>query len=436
MRSIKVALKGLKVSVPPARWKFFSLVFFFAVHVILPVAEAQSGRVEQAKITSDELTNNLFGDPATRSLSVYLPPSYDDGSERRYPVVYVLHGYGGSPADMVSVIRPTLESMTRARVVSEMIMVFVDGGNRLGGSFYLNSPVIGDYESYIAKDLVAYVDGRYRTLAHRESRGITGYSMGGWGAMHLSLKFPETFSVVVSEAGVYDANGKLLDGLCRQLASAHPTNLTQFGKLAFPVNAAQALLAGLLPNPERPQLFTDNLYDLAGEQTVANTIAQQQAREGDVQHGDLGRYLNKTNELRAIKIVHGVGDAVVGVSEARAFSNALTTAGIEIEYQEHAGGHDYVPGLALPFLSTNLVGAELYLSRPKLAVANTPDGLALTFPTQKGVTYSVETILSLSGKNLWIGTGERAGDGQPAKISLPLDTNGAFFRVRSANAPM
>jgi len=205
-------VRELHLALRPA---LFLLLVVFDFHGSRQAIFAQNSRIEQGKITSNGLTNNLYGDPATRSFSIYLPNSYDDGSERRYPVAYVLHGYGGSPADMVSVIRSTLDSLTRARAVPELIMVFVDGGNRLGGSFYLNSPVIGDYETYIAKDLVSYIDSHYRTFAKRESRGITGYSMGGWGAMHLSLKFPETFSVVVSEAGVYDGTGKLMDGLSR-----------------------------------------------------------------------------------------------------------------------------------------------------------------------------------------------------------------------------
>ena len=139
------------------------------------------------------------------------------------------------------------------------------------------------------------------------------------------------------------------------------------------MNAAQALLAGLLPNIERPQLFTDNLYELMNQQVVVGIeAAQQRAREGSVQHGDLERYLEQTNVLNAIKIVHGTSDPIVTISEARSFSNALTRAGIQFDYQEHTGGHDYVPTLALPFLSTNLVDAELYLVRPDWQLRELP----------------------------------------------------------------
>jgi len=91
-------------------------------------------------------------------------------------------------------MKPKLDGMIRNGEIGEMIAVFIDGGN----SWY-----VGEYEPYIARDLVQYVDGHYRTIPHRSSRGITGYSMGGIGAMHLALKFPEVFAVTVPQAGGY-----------------------------------------------------------------------------------------------------------------------------------------------------------------------------------------------------------------------------------------
>jgi S-formylglutathione hydrolase FrmB len=192
--------------------------------LLLPLAPwpvpAQQGRIEKGWITSSALTNNLYGDPARRTYSVYLPPSYGTSS-KRYPVVYALHGWSYDEAQLISDgvfdwgvvkgVKPTLDSMIRQRSIGEMVAVFVNGQNKLWGSWYLSSPVIGDYETYIVKDLVTLIDTRYRTLPLRESRGVTGFSMGGWGTMHLALKFPDVFSVAVAEAGRYNSRSQQCD---------------------------------------------------------------------------------------------------------------------------------------------------------------------------------------------------------------------------------
>jgi len=396
-------------------------------------ALGQNGRIDWSQIVSDALTNNLLYDSARRWVGVYLPPSYDS-TQKRYPVVYMLHGYTGNPCGMVVALQPALDSMTAARTIGEMIVVFPDGNNRLQGSHYLSSPVIGDYETYIAKDLVAYIDAHYRTLATRDSRGITGVSMGGWGSMHLALKFPDVFSVVVPNAGYYDAVGDSAVWIWQNFAPYHPTNLVEFDRLDFPWNWAQSVLAGVLPDLQRPPMYTDYPYELINGQVVAVEAALQRLRDSDVFHGDLGRYLKQPVRLNAIKVVCGTNDSLI--IDARAFTNALTAAGVEFTYEEHPGGHMYVPELSLPFLSDNLEGAELYVAPPLIGLSKTPAGLQLSFPCQcqQGVDYNVESAAALDGTNtIWTAKTHLIGDGQAASVPLPMEGDREFFRVRTGN---
>jgi enterochelin esterase-like enzyme len=168
-------------------------------------APAPMGGVElkTETFTSPALADNLIGDPAERPISILLPPSYGSG-DKRYPVIYVLHGYRENAMDIAEPMQAALEPLMASREAGEMILVFPDCSNRWGGCMYLNSPTLGNYETYITQDLVDYVDAHYRTLPARESRGITGCSMGGVGAIHLALKYPEVFSVSVPVSGVYD----------------------------------------------------------------------------------------------------------------------------------------------------------------------------------------------------------------------------------------
>lgn len=171
------------------------------VAVTMPLA-AQSGRVITDSVRSPALEGNRLGDPAVRPLRIYLPPSYDS-SETRYPVLYLLHGYGGSPSSWSNgtyrglVIEQAMDSMVRAGG-REFIIAMVDGHNRYGGSVFTNSVVTGNWETYLFRDVVRQVDGRYRTFRRASSRAIAGHSMGAASAMRIAMRYPGIFGVVYS----------------------------------------------------------------------------------------------------------------------------------------------------------------------------------------------------------------------------------------------
>ena len=137
-------------------------------------ALGQSGRIERGLITRAALADNLFGDSTTKPYRVYLPLSYDT-TQQRYPVIYVLHGFPDDETALLSPLKSALDSMIRQRKVVEMIAVFANGSNRLGGSLYLSSPVIGDFETYIVRDLVSLIDSKYRTLNQSGESGSTWF---------------------------------------------------------------------------------------------------------------------------------------------------------------------------------------------------------------------------------------------------------------------
>ena len=166
-----------------------------------------SGRLEQVWIDSVHLRDNPLHDPARRPLWVYLPPTYDDRSDWRYPTVYVLQGYTGQ-VDMWRNRNPFTH--TFPEMVDELfasgqappcIVVFVDCWTSLGGSQYLDSPATGRYHSYLCEDVVPWVDARFRTLPVSGHRGVMGHSSGGYGAMVTSMLRPDLFGALASHAG-------------------------------------------------------------------------------------------------------------------------------------------------------------------------------------------------------------------------------------------
>ncbi len=416
----------------------------------VPPSPGQQGRIVNGTITSSALKTNLYRDPYIRNYRVYLPPSYD-ASLKRYPVVYALHGYlndenqlsngGTTDYGVAKGLKAALDKMIRQRSIGEMIVIFPNANNWLFGSFYLSSPVIGDYETYLVKELVTLIDNRYRTLTNRENRGVTGYSMGGWGTMHLALKFPEVFSVAVPEAGRYNSRCPQSDADARQLARFHPTNYNQFMAMGNTAEgvwlcAHQALFAGLLPNPQRPSLYTDYPYEWVNGQIVTNAAADLRCREGDVLNGDLPRYLLQPVRLNGIKIVHGRADPSSPVVNAREFTNALSTAGIDFEYEEHSGRHDYLPELALPFLSSYLCAERYPPAPPRLTLGLSTNGLQLVFLTQTNTQYAIESaaVLDGSGTN-WTERTRTTGTGGNATVELPLQGGAQYFRVKASDSP-
>ena len=164
------------------------------------------GRVEAVEHVSSCLEGNALGDPHTRDIHIYLPPEYGDVG-RRFPVVYCLTGFTGSGVMLLNVepwtpnLPQRLEALVASDVAEPMILVMPDCFTRLGGSQYLNSAATGDYEDYLIKEIVPFVDARYRTLADPAHRGVMGKSSGGYGAIVHAMKHPELFGAVACHSG-------------------------------------------------------------------------------------------------------------------------------------------------------------------------------------------------------------------------------------------
>src|ERR1035437_4205540 len=151
------------------------------VQTILPqvVSGAKPVAVEHIKIHGTALEGNLEGDAVDRDVIVFLPPSYSKEKHRRYPVVYALHGFFIGAEQWTSEIHvPQTIEGAFAEGAQEMIVVLPDSKTIYNGSMYSSSVTTGDFENYVAHDVVGYVDAHYRTIPSRRSRGLVGHSMG------------------------------------------------------------------------------------------------------------------------------------------------------------------------------------------------------------------------------------------------------------------
>lgn len=165
------------------------------------------GMLQVDIVDSAALRDNPLGDPSRRRLAVYTPAGYDPQGSRRYPVLYGLHGYTGDVASLLStrpwelnVVQWADRLITCGRM-APAIVALVDGFTRLGGSQYVDSIHNGAYATYVVRDVVAFLDAGYRTIAAEGGRAVFGKSSGGFGALHLVLAHPGTFAAFASHSG-------------------------------------------------------------------------------------------------------------------------------------------------------------------------------------------------------------------------------------------
>ena len=166
------------------------------VQTIVPpvVPGAKPVSVEHIRIHGTALEGNLEGDAVDRDVIVFLPPSYEKEKHRRYPVVYALHGYSIGAEQWTHEIHvPQTVEGAYAQGAQEMIVVLPDSKTVHNGSMYSSSVTTGDFEKFISHDVVAHIDGHYRTIPDRMSRGLVGHSMGGYGASRIGMKHPDVF---------------------------------------------------------------------------------------------------------------------------------------------------------------------------------------------------------------------------------------------------
>jgi len=332
----------------------FSLGAQVQTEVPSPVPDAKPVTVEHIKVHGAALEGNLEGDVVDRDVFVFLPPSYAKEKSRRYPVVYALHGYSIGAEQWTHEIHvPQTIEGAFALGAKEMIVVLPDSKTVHNGSMYSSSVTTGDFEQFIAHGLVAYIDSHYRTLPHRESRGLVGHSMGGYGATRIGMKHADVFGSLY-----------IMSPCCLSPRPARPANPEiekaleavktpeDSAKLQFFARAQLASAAAWSPDPKNPPLYLD-LPTKNGE-PQPEVLAKWTA---NAPLAFIDQYIDNLRRYRSIAI--DVGDQDGLRVDTEKLHDVLDKYGIANSFELYSGTHtskvaDRFQNHVMPFFSKNL----------------------------------------------------------------------------------
>jgi S-formylglutathione hydrolase FrmB len=324
-------------------------------------AAAKGGTVQEIMVHGRALEGNLEGDSPDRTVAVYLPPSYSKERNRRYPVVYLLHGYGRTADDWYPFIGlpGSMDRDIAAGTAREMILVIPDGNTLYGGSMYSSSPTTGDWEAYITHDLVSYIDSHYRTIANRSSRGLGGHSMGGYGVWRLAMKYPDVYSAVYGLSACCLMNNPRPPAQGRgQVKGKGPGRGQAKGPVqpgahgGHPMNVPYGEAAAWSPNPMNPPLFFDQPVkdgefqpDIAAKWVANSPLAM------------LDQYVPNMMKYSSLAMDIGLQDSLLESNQQ--LDEAMTRLGIPHTFETFEGNHnnhleDRMEGKVFPFFSKHL----------------------------------------------------------------------------------
>jgi enterochelin esterase-like enzyme len=335
-----------------------------ATNVPEPVAGAKPATVEHVKIHGASLEGNLEGETVDRDAIVFLPPSYEKDKKRRYPVVYALHGYSIGAEQWTHEIHvPQTVEGAFAQGTNEMIVVLPDSKTIYNGSMYSSSVTTGDFENYVARDVVAYIDAHYRTFPNRTSRGLVGHSMGGYGASRIGMKHPDVFgalyimspccmsSMAGGGRGSADQMKERAIASEKKVAAAKsPADLAAQSP-GF-ASAQYATAAAWAPNPKNPPLY----FDLPTKDGVPQPeIVAKYTANSPLAFVD--QYVGNLKQYRAIAM--DVGDQDGLRFDAAKLHTALDNYGIANTFEIYSGTHvsavaDRFQNHVLSFFGKNL----------------------------------------------------------------------------------
>jgi S-formylglutathione hydrolase FrmB len=349
------------------------LLLFCLILLVTSLSSIRAQVVEHCKVVTEKINStvlreNKIGCDPVRNVWVLLPPGYET-SGKRYPVVYYCHNIFWSADKIFSDGRlATLVERGFAKgVVKKFILVAADYSTPTTGSIYENSPTSGRWIDFTVNELVKFVDSKFRTIPHPNSRAITGDFMGGRGALNLAMKHADVFGLVYAlnpvAAGTGDIPWSFVGIDWRKILNAKSPGEITDGRTKLFITFCQAYL----PNASRPPFYCDFFMELKDGEPTLHVQNLAKVRKGLLLDANVEENLDNLKSLKGIAFDWGRFDETrAHVTSNRELSRILEDLGIKHEAEEYAGspfnktwtdnGRFYTR--LLPFIEQHLVYDE------------------------------------------------------------------------------
>jgi len=304
-------------------------------------ADRSESQLVSRTIRSEAIAKNKVGTDPARNLLIYLPAGYRASSPQRYPVIYFLPNpfQTGYRYDFDHHgARQLFDQAIAAGIIGKFILVTADMDTPLGASWYVNSPATGNWEDFMTQEVVPYIDANFKTLANRNSRGIAGVFIGGYGAIRFGMRHPDMFGSVYAMHPVGTGSGV---GISAEIPK---WNLLVNAKAADDVrkDGRTQIFASIfqahLSNPEKPPLFIDLPARQDGGRIKIDSGVMERLRNNFYLETMIPRYADNLKSLRGFKFDWSRQDGNFDhIFANQAFTRKLNEYGIEHGAEEYNG---------------------------------------------------------------------------------------------------
>jgi hypothetical protein len=303
------------------------------------LSASTSSQVVLREVRSESVAHSKVGTSPIRRLAVYLPPDYDSGN-RRYPVIYFLPSPFGGYSDCFDKAgaRALFDTAIAQGRIDRFILVSADMNTPLGCSWYVNSSATGAWDDLMVMEIVPYIDANFRTIPNRDSRGITGEFMGGYGAIRYGMVHPDVFGSVYAMHPVGTGSGvQIMESRPNWDVLSSATSLDDAKKDGF-TQIFTAIFQAHLPDPDKPPLYVDLPAHKEGGKLVIDSKLTNRLRNSFFIESLIPQYAENLKSLRGFKFDWPRSDTNEDhIYSNQALTHKLNEFGIPHESEEYNG---------------------------------------------------------------------------------------------------
>lgn len=327
-------------------------------------ATATDSQITDFTLNSTALDGNLIGINPERKIKVYLPSSYQQGTER-YPVIYYFHSLGWSNTKFFAdgKVQRTLDKAIRNGQLKDCIFVAGDFTGPGLGSFYSNAPSSGRWMDHITQELVPAVDQRFRTNTSAAARAAIGDMIGGYAAIKLAMDYPGLFGSVYAMHPFGTATGETLMQSKPDWSQMNQAKNWKDLESNIYSQVFMLMAQAYLPNPNKPPFYADLMVELKDDKLITNTVNVATLRENFLLDSRLPLRAENFRQLRGFKMDWGrYDDNPDHVYANQKFTRMLDDFGVKHQAEEYSGnswnqyweGEERFINEVIPFLNRYL----------------------------------------------------------------------------------